>query len=99
MVAPGGQLVLVPFRMGLDPQAAMGAPDGIDTLIEFAYTADIGGTRPHELTPQEKSTMNTVSTNTLKQLVELLVPPPPVLGRPWLFWWLPSFAKREEREL
>jgi len=88
MVAPGGQLVLVPFRMGLNPQSAMAAPNGIDALVEFSYTADIGGTQPHVLNSRDASAMNEKSAATLKQLVTRLVPPPPVLGRAWLFEWL-----------
>ena len=88
MVAPGGHLVLLTMRMGLDLQPVMGTPTGIDTLVEFAYTVDSGGIRPHTLNPEGTSSMNRVSAATLRQLITRFVPPPPAPVRLWLFDWL-----------
>eukprot|EP00966_Prymnesium_polylepis_P050457 1168105-Prymnesium_polylepis.1 len=90
MVAPGGHLVLAPFRMGVNPQAAMGAPAGVDTLLELAYVADLGGTKPHELVSSDKSAMNRLSAGTIQQLIARYVPSPPAPLPSRLFSWLRS---------
>jgi len=89
MVAPGGQLVLLTFRVGVGATASMEPPDGVDNLIQLTYNPD---TEPYMLLPGAKSEMNKKSVPKLKQIVSRLVPPPPVMGNAWLFGWLSTPA-------
>ena len=94
LLTPGGELILVTLRAGVNLQPGMGGnhPNGVDNMIELSYFADIAGDRPHELNSPDTSQMNRIGAGKLKQLVNRLVPPPPKTFPQRLFHWLPTFG-------